>query len=33
MKKQFINQTGSGGGVPEKPPRKESAKPTRKPKK
>lgn len=34
MKKQSINQTGSGGGVPEKPPRKESPKPTsKKPKK
>lgn len=25
------NETGSGGGVPEKPPRKETTKPTRKP--
>lgn len=29
MKKQDINQTGSGGGVPEKPPRKESTKPAK----
>lgn len=33
MKTYTINQTGSGGGVPEKPPRKESTKSTKKPKK